>query len=272
MKGIKRLTNNDYDIYTGEYSFVIGDKDLNIPVNYIKLKPIKINLDDGLFRLIHAEVKYGILKFKARHFNRLQNSGVYWEVDLEKYLQDKIIEESKIINFDFIQDMLDWINVYNICDPIKIVNYIWGQGSWCINDYKKLVPTMITVLEKTRMNFIQSKKLYRGILIPTDKDEYTLEGLEEMIINSTTNAINYGNYISTTEDLNTAFIYASTIGQYPYNTNKDSQQLYSVILEIEANGGIPISYNAEEKEVIVDRNTIKNIKVKSISQLLLNNK
>lgn len=155
-----------------------------------------------------------------------------------------------------------------VCLTEKMLcEYIWQQGSWCINRYLDKLPTVDKILEENMKDFGPSSiTLYRGITLTVPKDKFlSVEGLTKHIFNFIKNQS--GKYISCTDDLQVAYMFSSINDTYmrdeDYNVDNSKElKSYGVVLEIKVNKAIPVNErDMDEREFIIRKDDIINARL-----------
>lgn len=148
-----------------------------------------------------------------------------------------------------------------------LCEYIWQQGSWCVNRYLNMLPTVDKIFEENIKDFGPSGiTLYRGLTLTVPKDKFI--SVEE-ITNQVFDVIRKQNdkYISCTNDLQVAYKFSSISDAYmrseDYNVDNNKElKSYGVVLELKVNKAIPINErDMDEKELIIRRDDIINARL-----------
>lgn len=144
-----------------------------------------------------------------------------------------------------------------------LCEYIWQQGSWCVNRYLNTLSTVDKIIEENMKDFSPSGiTLYRGITLTVPKDKNaSVEELTEQVFNFIRTQSD--KYISCTDDLQVAYKFATTGSttygrDHDYNIdNNDHLKIYGVVLELKVNKAMPVTErNMYESEFIIKRNEI----------------
>lgn len=155
-----------------------------------------------------------------------------------------------------------------VCLTEKILcEYIWQQGSWCINRYINKLPTVDKIFEENIKDFAPSGiTLYRGLTLTVPKDKFvSVEELANQVFNVIRNQSD--KYISCTDDLQVAYMFSSISDRYmradDYNVDNSKElKSYGVVLEIKVSKAIPVNErDMDEREFIIRKDDIINARL-----------
>lgn len=155
-----------------------------------------------------------------------------------------------------------------VCLTEKMLcEYIWQQGSWCINRYINKLPTVDKIFEENIKDFAPSGiTLYRGLTLTVPKDKFvSVEELANQVFNVIRNKND--KYISCTDDLQVAYMFSSISDSYmradDYNVDNSKElKSYGVVLEIKVGKAIPVNErDMDEREFIIRKDDIINARL-----------
>lgn len=148
-----------------------------------------------------------------------------------------------------------------------LCEYIWQQGSWCINRYINKLPTVDKIFEENIKDFSPSGiTLYRGLTLTVPKDKFvSVEELTNQVFNVIRNQSD--KYISCTDDLQVAYMFSSISDSYmradDYNVDNNKElKSYGVVLEIKVDKAIQVNErDMDEREFIIRKDDIINARL-----------